>query len=178
VAFGSAGSFVVVAPDGSVRANTAFDPWAISSLAAEPEPLSTDRSTIVWPPMATLGGVSVPPDPIFSLTRKCGVESGGCVWVWLCRRLVEAPDARAVEDAELDVDVDVDVATADELADDAVAPAVAVAPVVAAGSADVDVLELELELELVELEWLLDPHAATSSAVISAAPMRLTIDPA
>jgi hypothetical protein len=78
--------------------------------------------------------------------------------------LVEAPDALLVEDAELDVDADA--AAADELDDE---PVVGVAPVVAAAAA------VDGGAELSELEWLLDPHAATSSAVISAAPMRLTV---
>ena len=150
-------------------ANTACEPWAISSLVEEPERLETDRSTIVWPPIATPGGVSEPPDPIFSLTRKCGVETGGCVWLWRAARgLLLLERVLRVDDGELDVDV----AFGFELADDVAAAVVALEPppVCAARVEDLD--------EPVEVEWLPDPHAATSSAVASAAAVRLTIHPA
>ena len=81
VALASAGSFVVVDPVGSDRLNTGFEPCAISSLTIEPESLATDRSTSVWPPIATPGGVSESPLPTFSSTTKRGVELGGGVWV-------------------------------------------------------------------------------------------------
>jgi hypothetical protein len=81
VALGSDGSFTVVDPVGSDRLNTVFEPWASASLTVEPESFATDRSTSVWPPIATPGGVNVSPAPIFSLTTKCGVGLGGWVWV-------------------------------------------------------------------------------------------------
>ena len=68
MAFASAGSLTVVDPVGSDRLNTVFGPCASASLTVEPESLATDRLTSVWPPIATPGGVSVLPAPIFSLT--------------------------------------------------------------------------------------------------------------
>jgi hypothetical protein len=124
----------------------------------------------VWPPIAMLGGVSAPPFPILSLTTKCGVEGGGCVCVrWAACVLVlelgfdelwvEEPDAAAVEELAD--------AAVEELADDVVAAVVTLDP----APADERVLEDVLWV----VEWLPDPHAATSSAVTSAAAARLTI---
>ena len=104
---------------------------------------------------------------------KCGLDSGGCVCVWwaaapalVCVALLPdepfepAPevevDAAAVELADEDAEVD---AAAVELADEAA--------VVEAGAADDDVLG--------EVEWLPDPHPATTSAATSAAVARLTM---
>jgi len=162
VALGSAGSVVAVCPAGSAWVNTAREPWATSSLSGRPERLDTDSWTLVWPPIATLGGVRVPPAPIFSATTKCGVDSGGWVWVW-CAGLVVlvleavALDALRVVEAELD-----ELDEGDEDDEDALLEL--------AGAA-----ALEDRDELVEVEWLPDPHAATSSAVTSAAAARLTI---
>jgi hypothetical protein len=155
VAFASAGSFAAVDPVGSDRLNTVFGPWASASLTVAPESLVTDRSTSVWPPMATPGGVSESPAPIFSLTTKCGVGLGGWVCVWLALELVAA----VLEDAggalaELLLDA-VD-ATPEEVVD-----------------AELDVAAAAA-VEL-ELEWLLEPHAATSSAGASAKPIRFSI---
>jgi hypothetical protein len=89
---------------------------------------------------------------------------GGWVWVWLVLELVvvvfEVPGA---VDVMLRTAVDVVLRTA----------------------ADVDAEE-DVEDELAagavvddaELEWLLEPHAATSSAGATAAQIRLSIDPA
>jgi hypothetical protein len=130
--------------------------------------LETDRFTIVWPPIATLGGVSRPPDPILSSTTKCGVDSGGCVCVWRAA-LADLVFVAVVLDDELDaaeVELDALRAGAVELAGDDAVPEPAFAG--AAALAD----------ELVEVEWPPDPHAATSSAVTSAATARRTIGPA
>ena len=156
MAFASAGSFTVVDPVGSDRLNTVFDPWASASLTVEPESLATDSSTSVWPPIATPGGVSVSPAPIFSLTTKCGVGLGGWVWVWLALELVELVldefvAGRALVELLEALDVDAEEVVDAEL-DGAAAAAV------------------ELELE-----WLLEPHAATSSAGASAKPIRFSI---
>jgi hypothetical protein len=164
VALASAGSFTVVVPVGSERLNTVFDPWASASLTVAPESLATDRSTSVWPPIATPGGVTVSPGPTFSLTTKCGVGLGGWVWVWLVLELV-------VVVFEVPGPVDVMLRTAVD--------------VVLGTAADVDVEE-DVDDELAagavvddaELEWLLEPHAATSSAGATAAQIRLSIDPA
>ena len=153
MAFASAGSFTVVDPVGSDRLKTVFWLWASASLTVAPESLATDRSTSVWPPMATPGGVSESPAPIFSLTTKVGL--GGWVCVWLALELVAA----VLEDAggalaELLLDA-VD-ATPEEVVD-----------------AELDVAAAAA-VEL-ELEWLLEPHAATSSAGASAKPIRFSI---
>jgi hypothetical protein len=166
VALASAGSFTVVVPVGSERLNTVLEPWASASLTVAPESLATDRSTSVWPPIATPGGVTVSPAPTFSLTTKCGVGLGGRVWVWLVLELVvvvlDVLVAGAVDvvlGAAVDVllgtaaDVDVEASVEDELAAGAV-------------------------VDEAELEWLLEPHAATSSAGATAAQIRLSIDPA
>jgi hypothetical protein len=114
----------------------------------------------VWPPIAILGGVNAPPAPTFSLTRKWGVDGGGCVCVWC---------ACDVED-ELLADDDEDVV--DELLDGVALLDEAVVRVVVAVAPAAAVEDRAAEFDD---EWLPDPHAATSSAVISAAPMRFTI---
>jgi hypothetical protein len=158
----SAGSLTVVDPVGSERLKAVFEPWASASLTVAPESLATDSTTSVWPPIATPGGVTVSPGPSFSLTTKCGVGLGGWVWLWVVLELVVVVLDVVVVDAVPRATVDV----------------------VLAGAADADDVEDELapgavvdEAEL-ELEWLLDPHAATSSAGASAAQIRLSIDPA
>jgi hypothetical protein len=112
-----------------------------------------------------LGGDSAPPEPIFSLTTKCGVETGGWVCVWCAAPFVL--DALVVLEA-----LGLVAALVDEVAD-------------AAELELDDAAELELDvvdddgagLDVLEW-WLLDPHAVASSATISAAAVRLTIGPA
>ena len=98
------------------------------------------------------------PAPSFSLTTKCGVGLGGRVWVWLVLELVVVVlDVVGAVDVVLRAAVDVVLRTA----------------------ADVDVDdELAAAAAVDELEWPLEPHAATSSAGASAAQIRLSIDPA
>ena len=161
MALGSAGSVVAVCPAGSAWVNTAREPWATSSLSGRPERLDTDSWTLVWPPIATLGGFRVPPDPTFSATTKCGVDSGGCVWVW-CAGLVALVAEVPVLDA-LRVVVEAELEEPDEDPAD-------VLELTAGGVASVEDRD-----EVVEVEWLPDPQAAASSAVTSAAAARLTI---
>lgn len=171
MAFASAGSFTVVDPVGSDRLKTVFDPCASASLTAFPEALETDRTTSVWPPIATPGGVSTSPAPIFSLTTKCGVGLGGWVCVWL----------------ELELELELVVRVREELVAGAVAwllealevvevDAETEAEAVAGAEVDADVEALtDAAAADVELEWPLEPHAATSSAGASANPIRLNI---
>jgi hypothetical protein len=164
VAFASAGSLAVVGPVGSDRLNTVCEPWASVSLTVSPESLATDRSTIVWPPIATLGGVSASPAPIFSLTTKCGVGLGGWVWVWL---------VLALELVELELELVVLAAggAAVELLE-VLDVAALVADVAGAADEREDAAAATVELDV---EWLLEPHAATSSAGASAKPNRFSI---
>jgi hypothetical protein len=170
VALASAGSLAVVWPVGRVRVYAGLEPWASSNATDAPDALVTERSSVVWPATAMLGGVNVPPGPIFSLTRKCGVDGGGLVCVWwagllallVVEVLVDVEDeALAVVEVELVLLVDEPVSGC--------------------------VVELEPDADddpdggterFEDVEWLLDPHAATSSAVISAAAVRFTIGPA
>jgi hypothetical protein len=98
-----------------------------------------------------------------SLTTKCGVDGGGWVWVWCAAWALD--DARVVDELWVD---DVEVLVAVDAAE------VVVFAVVAVELAAVEADD-EADLGGWDVEWLLDPHAATSSAVISAAPMRFTI---
>jgi hypothetical protein len=126
--------------------------------------LDTDRSSIVWPPIAILGGVNAPPAPTFSLTRKWGVDGGGCVCVWWA---CDVEDELLADDDEADAEDVVD-----ELLDGVALLAEAVVCVVVAVGPGAAVEDGAADFDD---EWLPDPHAATSSAVISAAPMRFTI---
>jgi hypothetical protein len=126
--------------------------------------LATDSSTSVCPPIATPGGVSASSAPIFSLTTKWGVGLGGRVRLAL--ELVElvldelvagAADAELLDVLALALDVEEDV-------------------VAGAGVEALPVDELEAGAVVdVELEWLLEPHAATSNAGTSATPIRFSI---
>jgi hypothetical protein len=103
----------------------------------------------------------VSPAPSFSLTTKCGVGLGGRVCVWLTLELVEA-----VLDELVAVEVVAELLEVLEVDAEVVA------------GADVEVLSDEdaaaAAVDL-ELEWLPDPHAASSSAGASAKPIRFTI---
>jgi hypothetical protein len=97
----------------------------------------------------------VSPAPSFSLTTKCGVGLGGRVWVWLVLELVVVVlDVVGAVDVVLRAAVDVVLRT----------------------TADVDVEdELAAAAAVDELEWPLEPHAATSSASASATQIRFSI---